>query len=72
MMMSTMPEMSITPAAAGCCSSAMTTNSVNIHYHGTNVPPTCHQDEVIRTAADGGESFDYDVDFPVDEPPGLY
>jgi FtsP/CotA-like multicopper oxidase with cupredoxin domain len=50
----------------------MTYNSVNIHYHGTNVPPTCHQDEVIKTAVDGGSSFDYRVHFPRDEPPGLY
>jgi len=50
----------------------MTATSVNIHYHGTNTPPTCHQDEVIRTMINSGETFQYDVQFPVDEPPGLY
>lgn len=70
--MANMPEMSITPSAASCGPSAMTSNSVNLHYHGTNVPPTCHQDEVIKTAVDGGRSFDYDLRFPKDEPPGLY
>jgi FtsP/CotA-like multicopper oxidase with cupredoxin domain len=50
----------------------MTNASVNIHYHGTNTPPVCHQDEVITTVVNSGESFDYDVHFPTDEPPGLY
>lgn len=72
MTMATIPEMSMIPAANTCGTSAMTTNSVNIHYHGTNVPPACHQDEVIKTAVDGGESFEYDVRFPRNEPPGLY
>ena len=50
----------------------MTASSVNIHYHGTNTPPTCHQDEVIHTMINSGETFQYDVQFPLDEPPGLY
>jgi FtsP/CotA-like multicopper oxidase with cupredoxin domain len=70
--MASMPEMSMTPSAATCGTSEMTENSVNIHYHGTNTPPTCHQDEVIKTAVDGGKSFDYSLRFPKDEPPGLY
>ena len=50
----------------------MTASSTNIHYHGTNTAPTCHQDEVIRTMINSGETFQYDVRFPLDEPPGLY
>ena len=72
MTMANMPEMSMSPPASNCGTSAMTTTSVNIHYHGTNVPPACHQDEVIKTTVDGGKSFDYDLHFPTDEPPGLY
>ncbi len=72
MTMATMPEMSMSPPAGTCGTSAMTTNSVNLHYHGTNVAPACHQDEVIKTAVDGGKSFDYRVHFPPDEPAGLY
>jgi FtsP/CotA-like multicopper oxidase with cupredoxin domain len=73
MTMAAMPEMAVarTPAES-CGTGAMTSTSVNIHYHGTNVPPACHQDEVIQTTVDGGESFNYDVHFPRDEPPGLY
>jgi FtsP/CotA-like multicopper oxidase with cupredoxin domain len=70
--MATMPEMSLTPSADSCGTSVMTSNSVNLHYHGTNVPPKCHQDEVIKTAVDGGQSFNYDMRIPSDEPPGLY
>jgi FtsP/CotA-like multicopper oxidase with cupredoxin domain len=55
-----------------CGALTMTPSSVNIHYHGTNTPPTCHQDEVIHTLINSGESFQYDVQFPTNEPPGLY
>ena len=50
----------------------MDASSVNIHYHGTNTSPTCHQDDVIHTVINSGESFTYNVTFPADEPPGLY
>jgi FtsP/CotA-like multicopper oxidase with cupredoxin domain len=60
------------PAPSACGAVTMTASSVNIHYHGTNTPPTCHQDEVIHTMINSGESFQYDVQFPLDEPPGLY
>jgi FtsP/CotA-like multicopper oxidase with cupredoxin domain len=68
-----MPGMSISgPAESICGATTMTASSVNIHYHGTNTAPTCHQDEVIRTIVNSGETFQYDVQFPLDEPPGLY
>ena len=46
--------------------------SVNVHFHGTNTSPTCHQDEVIRTLINPGETFQYTLQIPADEPPGLY
>jgi hypothetical protein len=55
-----------------CGAVTMTPSSVNVHYHGTNTGPTCHQDEVIRTVINSGETFRYDVQFPAEEPPGLY
>jgi FtsP/CotA-like multicopper oxidase with cupredoxin domain len=55
-----------------CGAATMTASSVNVHYHGTNTSPTCHQDEVIRTMINSGETFSYNVGFPADEPPGLY
>ena len=71
--MAGMPEMEMSKAGAGGCGALnMTSTSVNLHYHGTNTPPVCHQDEVIRTIINFGETFQYEVHFPKDEPPGLY
>src|SRR5215467_14443521 len=58
--------------APNCGSPIMNSTSVNIHYHGTNLSPTCHQDEVIKTVINAGQTFQYDVVFPTDAPPGLY
>jgi FtsP/CotA-like multicopper oxidase with cupredoxin domain len=58
--------------ADSCGALVMTSTSVNIHYHGTNTSPTCHSDEVIKTLVNAGETFQYRVQFPSDEPPGLY
>jgi FtsP/CotA-like multicopper oxidase with cupredoxin domain len=74
--MSTLPEFSISgqshEASPNCGGMVMTDTSTNLHYHGTNTPPICHQDEVIKTLINAGETFQYDVHFPLDEPPGLY
>ena len=59
-------------SAPNCGAATMNTSSLNIHYHGTNTSPTCHQDEVIKTLINPGDTFQYDVAFPENEPPGLY
>ncbi|TLZ19731.1 MAG: hypothetical protein E6K30_06075, partial [Gammaproteobacteria bacterium] len=63
-------EMQVNPPHCGA--SAITDSSVSLHFHGTNVSPTCHQDEVLHTVINSGETFAYDVLIPKDEPPGLY
>ena len=71
---------SVTPAHAAaaaksqddCDATAMSASMTNLHFHGTTIPPTCHQDEVIRTAVPAGGDFEYRVTIPRDEPPGLY
>jgi FtsP/CotA-like multicopper oxidase with cupredoxin domain len=55
-----------------CGDATMTDTSVNVHFHGTNVAPTCHSDEVIRTLINSGETFTYVIHIPKNEPPGLY
>jgi FtsP/CotA-like multicopper oxidase with cupredoxin domain len=55
-----------------CGDATMTITSLNVHYHGTNTAPQCHSDEVIHTIINSGESFQYSIHFPTDEPPGLY
>ena len=72
--MAKMPGM-VMPAdssGSGCGGETMSAVSTNLHFHGLNVPPTCHQDEVIFTLVNPGESFDYTIQIPADEPPGLY
>jgi FtsP/CotA-like multicopper oxidase with cupredoxin domain len=47
-------------------------SAVNIHYHGTNVTPQCHGDNVTKTIINSGSTFQYSFTFPTDEPSGLY
>ncbi len=55
-----------------CGDATMTITSLNIHYHGTNTTPQCHGDQVIHTVINSGETFKFSLQFPVNEPPGLY
>lgn len=50
-----------------------TVSSTNMHFHGLNVPPKCHQDDVITTLIQPGTpGFQFNMQIPSDEPPGLY
>ena len=52
---------------------AMTIDATNVHFHGLNVSPNCHQDNVINTLIQpGSPGFQYDIQIPTTEPPGLY
>jgi FtsP/CotA-like multicopper oxidase with cupredoxin domain len=50
----------------------MSGGSMNIHYHGTNTTPACHGDNVVKTLVNPGHTFQYSLQFPTNEPPGLY
>ena len=51
----------------------MTISSTNVHFHGLNVPPVCHQDNVLTTLIQpGSPGFDFKIQIPKNEPPGLY
>lgn len=65
-------EMMIDPPNCGPGGNQMTKSSLNIHYHGTNTSPTCHSDDVIKTLINSGQTFQYNVAIPANEPPGLY
>jgi FtsP/CotA-like multicopper oxidase with cupredoxin domain len=67
-------KMALTPKddASSACNGTMSANASNIHFHGTNVAPVCGQDEVVHTLVQPGQSFDYNVQIPANEPPGLY
>ena len=62
------------PASSDPCHSvAMSDTSTNVHFHGLNVPPKCHQDDVIRTTIQPNSApFQYKIQIPANEPPGLY
>jgi FtsP/CotA-like multicopper oxidase with cupredoxin domain len=50
-----------------------TVSSTNVHFHGMNVPPICHQDDVLNTLIQPGSPvFQYNMQIPADQPPGLY
>ena len=66
------PSEIVSPLAKVCGGAAMTITSVNMHFHGTNTSPRCHSDETIRTLVNSGQSFQYTLHIPKDEPPGLY
>jgi FtsP/CotA-like multicopper oxidase with cupredoxin domain len=66
------PTEVVSNASNRCGDVTMTITSLNVHYHGTNTAPQCHSDEVIHTIINSGESFQYSLHFPTDEPPGLY
>jgi FtsP/CotA-like multicopper oxidase with cupredoxin domain len=56
-----------------CTSGIMSPVSTNLHFHGLTIPPTCHQDDVLKTSVQPGDApFDYRFRIPEDEPPGLY
>ena len=47
--------------------------STNLHFHGLTIPPTCREDDVLRTSVQPGDApFEYRFRIPEDEPPGLY
>ena len=47
--------------------------STNLHFHGLTIPPTCHQDDVLKTSIEPGDPpFTYRFRVPDDEQPGLY
>ncbi|MGA2350332.1 MAG: multicopper oxidase domain-containing protein [Terracidiphilus sp.] len=56
-----------------CVSGIMSEVSTNLHFHGITIPPVCHQDEVLKTSIQPGDTpFEYRFRVPDDEPPGLY
>jgi FtsP/CotA-like multicopper oxidase with cupredoxin domain len=60
--------------ADDCSGNPVLDTSTNMHFHGLNVPPTCHQDDVIDTVINPGPNgtFQYSIQIPANEPPGMY
>jgi len=59
--------------AGDCSGNEVLPSSTNMHFHGLNVPPVCHQDDVINTVIESGDpAFQYSIQIPANEPPGMY
>jgi FtsP/CotA-like multicopper oxidase with cupredoxin domain len=66
-------KLSKSPLDTSCNGGAVTLNSTNMHFHGLNIAPVCHQDDVINTLIQPTDPpFQYQFQIPSDEPPGLY
>lgn len=65
-------SLSNSPDTQTCGDTQMTDSSVNVHFHGMNILPVCHQDEVIQTLINSGSTFVYTVQIPTLQPPGLF
>jgi FtsP/CotA-like multicopper oxidase with cupredoxin domain len=57
---------------SACSGGVMSASASNLHFHGLNVTPLCHSDEVVNTLVQPGQEFDYSVQIPANEPSGLY
>jgi len=56
-----------------CTGGTMVATSTNIHFHGLNVPPICHQDEIINTDIENTDpTFQYNLQIPKNDAPGMY
>lgn len=61
------------PYPCAAVSMSMAPEATNLHFHGLEIPPICHQDEVLRTSIKPFDApFEYRFQIPLDTPPGLY
>jgi FtsP/CotA-like multicopper oxidase with cupredoxin domain len=59
--------------ADACGGGTMSEAATNLHFHGLIIPPTCHQDDTLKTLIQPKDpSFEYRVRIPQDQLPGLY
>lgn len=68
-------QMHASDPARHICTATLEMNliSTNLHFHGLTIPPTCHQDDVLKTSIEPGDPpFIYRFRVPEDEQPGLY
>jgi FtsP/CotA-like multicopper oxidase with cupredoxin domain len=73
MNMGTMKMASASTSTDPCQSTLVNFNTTNLHFHGLNVPPLCHQDDVITTLIQPSTTpFQFQIQIPANEPPGLY
>ena len=70
-----MPQSKSTMSASGdpgCSGGPVNAAGTNLHFHGLDLPPVCHQDDVLHTLIQPGQNFEYRVQIPKNQSPGLY
>jgi FtsP/CotA-like multicopper oxidase with cupredoxin domain len=56
-----------------CSGGSMVATSTNIHFHGLNIPPICHEDEILTTDVENTDPpFQYRFQIPANDAPGMY
>jgi len=72
--MASMPGMHDRVTANDPCSGgAITATSTNIHFHGLNIAPKCHMDDILQTVIENTDDpFQYSFQIPPNDQPGLY
>jgi FtsP/CotA-like multicopper oxidase with cupredoxin domain len=55
-----------------CAAGSANPSSTNLHFHGLDLPPDCHQDDVLHTVIQPNTRFEYRLKIPPGQPPGLY
>ncbi len=66
-----MPEHDRSPGA--CSGGSMSSSTTNLHFHGIDLPPVCHQDDTLGTLIHPRDRpFEYSFKIPADQPPGFY
>jgi FtsP/CotA-like multicopper oxidase with cupredoxin domain len=58
--------------ARGTCAIRPCMNMTNLHFHGLTVSPKTPQDDVLDMMAMPGQTLNYALAIPPDQPPGLY
>src|ERR1700678_2201374 len=62
----------MSPQSRERCVDGPCMNMTNLHFHGLHVSPNAPQDDVLTMMAMPGQSLQYVVNIPLDQPPGLY
>ena len=56
-----------------CQGGTIDATTTNLHFHGLNIPPLCHQDETTNTVIpNGGSQFQYSTQVPANDQFGMY
>jgi len=51
----------------------LTISTTNLHFHGMNVSPRCHEDDVLTALIQPDKpAFPFAIPIPANQPPGLY